>query len=319
MNKFSKSIGFLVILFIAVAASSCSGGSLSNPSVSLSLSTPDQQSLSSQTSVVTPSPSNISVPAQSGTTVGKPFLPGDVLAELPVYPGAVGTTWVNPGFGPPSFPSEMPIYGSNSPGYQSASVQYTVQASEEDILGWYKSQLAAKGYRSSGEDIAGNATLISHSIPFFLPSQPLISVQIHVYNMQNTLGSSVFELLVIYTVPLPKPLEESLPNDIEGVQIDFAPGTANHVVKTITDMQAVTNLAGMVNNLPVRPDYIITGGPMGGQTTLFRLVFHSKTKGDITVTDDIIQGIQMNDYPSLDDPHGLLKELVGQLVGISSP
>jgi hypothetical protein len=38
------------------------------------------------------------------------------MATLPVYPGATPTTDFNPGFGPPSFPLEQPIYLSRSPG-----------------------------------------------------------------------------------------------------------------------------------------------------------------------------------------------------------
>jgi hypothetical protein len=51
------------------------------------------------------------------------------MATLPVYPGSTPTTELNPGFGPPSFPIDQPIYDSNAPGYQSASAQYTATAS----------------------------------------------------------------------------------------------------------------------------------------------------------------------------------------------
>jgi len=85
---------------------------------------------------------------QPGSIVGSPFLPGEVLATLPVYPGATPTTDFNPGFGPPSFPSEQPIYVSRSPGYQSASAQYTTPAIAEDILNWYSAELGALGYNT---------------------------------------------------------------------------------------------------------------------------------------------------------------------------
>lgn len=302
-------VWLLPAIIVTFSLAGCGSNPATETPVTESPATPTVTILNSQpvTPLISPQP---------GSTVGGPFLPGEVMAGLPVYPGAMDTTEVNPGFGPPSFPAEMPLYGAKIPGYQSASAQYAVQATQEDILGWYQAQLGAKGYRSSGEDVAGSPTLISHSIPFFLPSQPLISVEVHVYNSPNNLESSVFELLVIYTVPLPKPAEESLPGDINSLQIDYAPGTANEVVKTITDSQIITTLVSMVNNLPVRPDYITTGGPIGALQTLYRLLFHSAARGDITITDTIISGIQMDDYPNLDDPHNLFQEALKQVLGI---
>jgi hypothetical protein len=254
---------------------------------------------------------------QSGTTVGSPFLPGEVLAGLPVYPNATPTTYLNPGFGPPSFPSEQTLYGSKIPGYQSASAEYTVTAVDADILDWYIAELGAQGYRHDGEDGGGNGTISTRSIAFYLPSQPLISVQVHVYFSAGSSTPPVFELLVTNTVPLPKPTEEKLPDDINSVQLDYAPDTANAVVKTVTDAQSVKDLVNMVNNLPVRPDYIILGGPGLLQQTLFlRLVFHSTSQGDITVTDVTFDGIHFGEYPLLDDPHNLLQEAVKQVLGI---
>ena len=56
------------------------------------------------------------------TSIGSQgFLPGEVLSDLPVYPGASPTTLLNTGSGPPSFPLSSPVYaGPSRPGYQSA-------------------------------------------------------------------------------------------------------------------------------------------------------------------------------------------------------
>ncbi len=253
---------------------------------------------------------------QPGTIVGSPFLPGAVLAGLPVYPGAVATTDLDPGFGPPSFPTDMSIYGTRRPGYQSASAQYTVQATVNDILGWYIAELEAKGYRHPGEDGAGNGTVTERSIAFFLPSQPLVSVQVHVYTSPGD-SLPVFELLAIYTVPLPRPSAEKLPDDISSVKITWAPETTGETVKTVTAAQTVDSLVDRVNDLSVRPDYITTGPPVGfSRQTLFSLIFHSKTQGDITVTDVTYEGVHFGNYPLLDDPHNLLQETVRQMAGI---
>jgi len=239
------------------------------------------------------------------------------MAMLPVYPGATPTTDFNPGFGPPSFPSEQPIYVSRPPGYQSASAQYTTPATADDILNWYSTELGAVGYNHDGEDGGGNGTITTRSITFFLPSQPLVSVQVHVY----TPGSSttpVFELLVTYTIPLPKPSAENLPSDIESVKIDYVPGTANEVVKTFKDTQAIQSLVNLVNSLPVAPDYMRTGQFGVSPETLFSLTFHSNSQGNITITDVTLEGIHFSDYPLLDDPHNLFQEAVLQMLGIQT-
>jgi hypothetical protein len=237
------------------------------------------------------------------------------MATLPVYPGATPTTDFNPGFGPPSFPLEQPIYLSRSPGYQSASAQYTTPATAEDILNWYSAELGALGYNHEGQEEGGNGTITTRSIAFFLPSQPAVSVQVHVY----TPGSSktpVFELLVTYTVPLPKPSAESLPGDVESVKIDYMPGTANEVVKTFTDTQSVNNLVNLVNNLPVSPDYA-RSMPIGvAPQTLFTLTFHSISQGDIVITDVTYDGVHFGDYPLLADPQNLFQKAVEQMLGI---
>jgi len=269
----------------------------------------------SPTNPASPTPISTVPFTPPGSTVGSPFLPGEVLATLPVYPSATPTTDFNPGFGPPSFPSEQPIYVSRSPGYQSASAQYTSPATAEDILNWYSAELGALGYNHNGEDEGGNGTITTRSIAFFLPSQPLVSVQVHGY----TPGSSttpVFELLVTYTVPLPKPSAENLPGDVESVKIDYVPGTANEVVKTFKDTQSIQSLVNLVNSLPVAPDYVRTG-PIGvSPQTLFSLIFHSISQGNIMITNVTYEGIHFGDYPLLDDPHNLFQKAVEQMLGI---
>jgi len=253
---------------------------------------------------------------QPGSTVGGPFIPGEVMATLPVYPGATPTTDLNPGFGPPSFPSEQAIYVSNAPGYQSASAQYSAPATVADILDWYLAELGALGYTYHGEDDTGNGTVASRSVAFVLLSQPAVSVQVHVYTGSGSSLSPVFELLVIYTVPLPKPAAESLPGDVESVKIDYMPGTANEVVKTFTDTQSVNNLVNLVNNLPVSPDYA-RSMPIGvAPQTLFTLTFHSISQGDIVITDVTYDGVHFGDYPLLADPQNLFQKAVEQMLGI---
>jgi len=257
-------------------------------------------------------------PSPLATTVSSEhtFLPGLVLAELPVYPSSTPTTFFNSGTGPPSFPLSEPAYASAlRPGYQSASAQYTVQATDDDILSWYVNELGTNGYRKYSEGGFGGGTLSGHNMAFFLPSQPLVSVEVHVYDVP---GAPVFELLVTYSVPLPKPPEEKLPDDIESITVTYFSGVLP-TVKILTNSQVVMQLVSMVNALPVRPDYAYTGLlTSGGPRTIFSLVFHSQSKGDITVSDIIgLQetGIHVDNYPILEDTHGLLQEAVEQILG----
>ena len=74
----------------------------------------------------------------------------------------------------------------------------------------------------------GNGTIAYRGVAFVLPSQPAVSVEVHIYTDSGPSISPVFELLVIYIVPLPKPAAENLPNDIQNVRIDYLPNTANH-------------------------------------------------------------------------------------------
>jgi hypothetical protein len=240
------------------------------------------------------------------------------MAALPVYPGASPTTYLDPGFGPPSFPSGQMIYGITAPGYQSASAQYTAPASVADILDWYLAELGALGYTQQGEDDAGNSTVTERSVVFVLPSQPAVSVQVHVYTVSGSSRAPVFELLVIYTVPLPKPSAESLPGDIQNVKIDYYPGAANEVVKTFTDAKTINSLANEVNALPVAPD-VFRSMPIGiSPQTLFTLTFHSKSQGDIVITDVTYDGIHFGDYPLLSDPNSFFQEAVAKMVGIQT-
>jgi hypothetical protein len=261
--------------------------------------------------------------AQSATVSEDNFLPGEVLADLPVYPGATPTTLLNPGSGPPSFPLSSPAYvGPLRYGYQSASAQYTVQATEGDILDWYVNELGRKGYRKSDEGGSGGVERIGvRKMGFFLPSQPLVSVQVHVYDVPD---APVFEVLVTYSVPLPKSPEKALPSDIDSVEVTYFGYSESALprVKTLTDRQAVMQLVNMVNALPVRPDYAYIGGPMsGGPQTIFSLVFHSPSKGDITVTSVLgfdETGVHVGDYPILEDVHNLLREAVEQVLDVES-
>jgi len=191
-----------------------------------------------------------------------------------------------------------------------------VQALVRNIMGWYTKELDARGYR----DVGNNYGTGDYGTTFFLPSQPLIDVEVHVHAVPNVMPSTtVFEILVIYHVPLPKPPEEILPDDIDSITATYFSGV-EPIVKTITGSQVINQIVNMVNNLPVRPDYMYFGG-ISGSATIFSLLFHSKARGYITVTDVIGHqetGIHIDDYPILEDVHGIFRENLGKILGVPS-
>lgn len=264
-------------------------------------------------------PTTTPFPTATTMASGHGFIPGNVLASLPLYPGAIPTTFSE--LGSVSVPFDQPIYnGALKPGYQSAYAQYSVNAPYKDIMSWYVNELSSKGYRrKSVETSFSGESVDGRGISFFLPSQPLVNVYIYIYYLLGE--EETLELLVTYSVPLPKPPEEQLPDDIDSITVTYYSGNLT-TVKTITDSQTVTILVSMVNALPMRPDYTYSC-PSGLVTkTIFSLVFHSQSKGDITVRDVIgcgEWGIHIGDYPILEDTQGLLKETVEQILGIPNP
>ena len=243
------------------------------------------------------------------------FIPGQVLASLPLYPGATPTTILNTGSQPPSYPMNEGLYdGPRRSGYQSASAQYTVNVTDEEVLDWYTQHLRALGYRSDGEGRGAGGGIVKRERAFFLPSQPFVSVQVHTY-WGHDVG---FELLVVHDVPLPKPASAGLPADIESVEITYFRFSRPAIINTVTAHDEVERLVAVVNLLPVRPDYLINQ-PATGPETVFRLVFHSPGQGDIEVTEILGGdggGVHIADQSILWDVHHLLRDEVERLVGL---
>jgi hypothetical protein len=205
--------------------------------------------------------------------------------------------------------------GPRRSGYQSASAQYSVNATDEDILDWYTDRLEASGYRSHGEGRGVGGGIVKRQRAFFLPSQPFVSVQVHTY-WGHDVG---FELLVVYDVPLPKPASAELPDDIDSIKITYYRFSKPAIINTITTHDGVANLVAQVRLLPIRPDYSINQ-PATGPETVFRLVCHSPSQGDIEVTEVLGGeggGVHVADRAVLWDVHNLLRDEVERLIGAS--
>lgn len=244
------------------------------------------------------------------------FIPGLVLASLPVYPGATPTMIQNPGAWPPSYPMGHGMYeGPRRFGYQSASAQYSMNATDEDILDWYSEQLKKLGYLSDGESRGSGRGVTTWSRSFFLPSRPFVSVQVHTY-WGYDIG---FELLVVHDVPLPKPASAELPADIDSVKITYYRFSKPAIINTVAGHDDINSLVAAANRLPIRPDFSINQ-PATGPETVFRLVCHSPSQGDIEVTSILggdEGGVHVADRAILWDVHNQLRDEVERLVGVT--
>jgi hypothetical protein len=258
-------------------------------------------------------------PDTSGTST-EGFISGEILLTIPLYPGSETTTcleWKSDG-GPPSSSVSRPVYASEDrPGYQSASAQYKVDSTSSKIISWYEDTLGEMGYEKYIEGHWGQEKITGRNAGFFLPSQPLVSVEIHTYSISG-FSSLVYELLVVNSIPLPKPEKEAIPQDIDKIEIDYTGYLETGRSKnTITDNKTIVELVEMINSLPVMPDFEFLGGGTGGPEITFTMLFHSESRGNITVKKILggeNSGINVEGYPILDDPHNLLHDRVKELV-----
>ncbi len=135
----------------------------------------------------------------------------------------------------------------------------------------------------------------------------------------HVLGHEVgFELLVVYVVPLPKPSSAGLPSDIDSVKITYYRFSRPAVINTVTSHDEVERLVAAANLLPVRPDFSINQ-PATGPETVFRLVCHSPSQGNIEVTEILGGsggGVHIADRAILWDVHNVLRDEVERLVGV---
>ncbi|MBN2239106.1 MAG: hypothetical protein JW712_04980 [Dehalococcoidales bacterium] len=251
----------------------------------------------------------------SGIPIGR-FLSGDVLATIPVYPGSEPTTcmeWKQEG-GPPSTPVLRPMYsGENRPGYRAASAQYKVESTTLKILSWYEETLGKMGYERRHESGFNHDKVSGREISFKLPSKPLISVEIHTYNVPS-FSSTVYEMLVVESIPLSEPETDPIPTDIDKVDIAYMDDAESETLqRTVTDKGTINDLVETVNGLPVRPDVLVLSGP-GVYYTFCKLVFHSESEGDITMECSILGvSTSIEDFPTLDDADGLFRAKVKSL------
>ncbi|MDP3063840.1 MAG: hypothetical protein Q8O40_11625 [Chloroflexota bacterium] len=257
------------------------------------------------------------------TVAAEGFLPGQVISTLPIYPGALGSAEVHVGGGPPSFPSEMSICrGPKCPGLQIASAVFSVDATADEVFAWYQDKLTAMGYERRGGGFAYLSDGRQKSTAVFIsPDIITLTVQVHLYYKPDLAHSpTLFEVLVTYMAPLPRPAGSYLPPDVSRFDVTYSPGGDSlSTSKAITDSAVIRELVRIVNRMPVRADWLSWCSPDADSPPTATLVFQSKAG---TTTVSVIRGcpmrVEMAPYPDLQDSYNRLWDAVARLMGVDT-
>ncbi|OGN87230.1 MAG: hypothetical protein A2158_02545 [Chloroflexi bacterium RBG_13_46_14] len=244
--------------------------------------------------------------------------PEDVLAEMPVYPGAEAVTTGESAFEPFSTPRALqPEIRPFDIVYETISDQYTVQAEANKVLNWYKNKLSGKGYRLYTEmKYNGPGGYDVHNIGVYRPEQLLISVEIHVYAM---LDATIFSVVVSRdTTTSLEPPEPPLPDDIDSIEINYTGDQDNTSgkIETITDAGDIRRLVDIINSLPLRH----YGPPGAINSRPFNMIFHSLSMGKIPLTYELgfehYAEVRINNRAEYQDNDGKLLNEVQRLLDI---
>jgi hypothetical protein len=251
------------------------------------------------------------------TTNNETIKPEEILAELPVYPGAAIITDEESGFEPFSTPLSPQVEGRHTGIiYETVSARYTVQARPDKIQDWYLAKLGAKGYREYANiTYNGPAGYEVHSMGFYRPEQPLISIEVHFYDRPDT---PVLVILVNKdTTTSPEPHEPSLPNDIDSIVVKYYENQngSKEKIQTITDEGDIQKVVKVINDLPLLPD-----GPIVPVLERFSMILHSPSEGDFTLSYHRSVSeytlVRISGYETLEDKQGRLLETVQVLLDI---
>ena len=247
--------------------------------------------------------------------------PDIILAELPVYPDSQPLTLEESVFKPFSTPLSPQVEGRPPPiEYETASAWYQVEVDANKLLNWYCNKLGSKGYQKYTEMVYDslNEVLISddnfeiHTMGFYRPEIPEISIEVHITGLPDTQD---FVILVNHEVTGAfDPPEPPLPEDIDRITINYAGYNGNSPKQEIiTDSSDVRKLVGIINDLSVLPD-----APILPVEDMFSMLLHSASQGDIELychmsTDDYPM-IRMPDRAGLKDENSLLLKAVNRLL-----
>jgi len=201
-----------------------------------------------------------------------------------------------------------------------ASRLFAVEAPGDQVLTWYRDTLTSMGYDAGGGGFGGDHEgRHTTEMSFYPPDNLTATVQVHVYHpAPNSRYPVVFEILATYLVPLPRPPEEYLPDDIIRVDVTFGSyGTTT--TKEIADATTIQSLVSTVNRLPVLPDWGYMEPPSGCSNVGTTLVFHfqdGRTKKVRILREGCPSRVEFESYPYLHDARNVLSEAAQRAIGL---
>lgn len=249
--------------------------------------------------------------------------PGKILTSLPVFPNSTPVNGQEPAFKPFSTPLSPQVEGRPPQvEYETASAWYEAKSDAKQILNWYRDKLTGKVYQkytemvynSPNENLLVNGSFEIHTMGFYHPALPEISIEIHVTDLPDTQD---FVILVNHEITGAfDPPEPPLPEDIDRITVSYSGYNGNPPKQEIiTDSGDVRKIVGIINDLPLLPD-----APIIPVEDIFSMSIHSASQGDI----ELLCDMTINDYPmirirgrtSLKDDHSHLLKAVNRLLDI---
>ncbi|MBN2077166.1 MAG: hypothetical protein JW762_16595 [Dehalococcoidales bacterium] len=206
--------------------------------------------------------------------------------------------------------------------YETASAWYQVEVDANKLLNWYRNKLTEKGYHKYTEMVYNslNEVLLPddnfeiHTIGFYRPEIPEISIEVHITDLPDTQD---FVILVNHEITGAfDPPEPPLPEDIDRITINYLSYNGNPPKQEIiTDRGDLRKIVGIINDLPLLPD-----APIIPAEGIFNMSIQSASQGDIKLLCDMT----LNDYPmirirgrtSLKDDRLHLLKVVNRLLDI---
>ncbi len=313
-----RKLATTVPLFLLMATAACASPSVLGDPIS---------------SAGTPPPSPTSSPGSQTIGGGGEFLPGQIIAFIPVYPGAVGATDIGPQPEAGPYPESLPMCVGphpECPQLETATADFFTEDSAGTVLDWYRKQLASMGYTGGGTGTASNnktGWTMSDTV-FDVPEYPGLKVQVNVYPYPEPGVTTAFAILVYYLRPIPRHAAERLPSDIMRVEVtsdsaSSTPTTSN----TVTNTDTIKRLVDLVNSLPVQLTGVTSCPPFpAGATPTPPLILQFVDEHGLSRTITLRKWcggafveVAFPPYPALSDQHQKLWDLVQGILAGTAP
>ncbi len=203
-----------------------------------------------------------------------------------------------------------------------AYAQYSAGATGDEISSWYSESLVALGYREWLVQPQPSDSVTKYAAAFFLPTQPLVTVEVHTSDSSTRNFPTVFELIVTHRAPsdeydLP---EEIVPRNTQRVQVKYFLDQSNEVpdrTMVVDDPSTVRRLVETVNRMPVRANWVQFGCSDSGSAA--EVKFTRGNEDSVIIRETAICSrfhVYAPGLPPLEDAHLLLWEAIEEIVGL---